>query len=142
MAKTRATPRTNYVPVRLTDGEYIKLDQLSQSTRLTRSEVLRHLLSEQPALKPAPPPRSLFDNKALAELAKIGSNINQIARELNRLDRQAVTAVEFQQLDRALMQVAGLVFIGAEKASQLAAEGLTDFMPYVRIPPAMGPRKQ
>jgi len=76
--------RTLMVYVRMTATEKSKLQTLSQNAGLTPSDFIRaKTLGVAPLMKKATPEREGFI-KALTELNKVGSNVNQVARALNR----------------------------------------------------------
>ena len=97
------------------------------------------LIRGQGPLRVAPQPRPIWDDKALRALARIGNNLNQIARELHRRERQGVSPDEITALDRALLQVITLTLSGPEAARQLFALGLSRVMAQVPVPPQHGP---
>lgn len=71
------------VYVRMTSEEKQKLFSLAASHGLSPSDYIRvRTLEARPVTRKAGPDRAVFI-AALAELGKIGSNVNQIARTLN-----------------------------------------------------------
>lgn len=70
--------RTKEIKIRLTDDEYLKLQERKTKPRL--AEWLRELALDQ---KPKRKPKQA-DPKLLFELNRIGVNLNQIARQLNQ----------------------------------------------------------
>lgn len=68
---------------RFTPAEHAHLTQLAQESGLSRAEVLRSLV------RGAPLPTRLpaFDQAAVATLARLGNNLNQIAKAVNSGDR-------------------------------------------------------
>lgn len=75
--------RTTIVKVRFTPAEKKALSELAEAAGLTPSDFVRlKTIGGQPHIKRATPERATFI-KALAELNKIGSNVNQIAKTLN-----------------------------------------------------------
>ena len=141
MSRKTQTPKSIFLNIRITTSELAKIEDLAASARMTKSQIVRFLISEQAPLKPNPPARSIFDHKALVELSRIGNNINQIAKTLHSHDRPGVDPQEFKEVDRGLLQVCALVLMGPEKAAQLAEEGFKDFMPYIRAKPSFNKMK-
>lgn len=75
--------RTITVRVRFTPLEKSQLAETAKSRGLSMSDLLRTTaLNAAPLYRKASPERAAFI-KGLAELGKIGSNVNQIARTLN-----------------------------------------------------------
>ena len=76
---------------RLTKTESELLLNLSKSVGLTPSDYIRfRTIGSRPQIKKATPEREAFI-KALGELGKIGSNVNQIARVLNQHKTQVIS---------------------------------------------------
>jgi hypothetical protein len=142
MPKRVDAPRDIPFHFRLSGAENAKLGDLAASARMTKSEAMRYLLNNQAPLKPNPPARSIFDNKALVELSRIGNNINQIAKSLNAHDRPGVDPKDFREVDRALLQLCALVLMGPEKAKELADIGFKEFMPYIGVKPSFTQSKK
>ena len=71
--------RTHMISVRLTDAERRKLSQICAVSGLPVSAVLRQLISGVTIRQR--PPKELHD--LYAEINRIGTNINQIARKTN-----------------------------------------------------------
>lgn len=71
--------RTHMISVRLTDAERRKLSQICAVSGLPVSTVLRQLISGVTIRQR--PPKELHD--LYAEINRIGTNINQIARKAN-----------------------------------------------------------
>jgi len=82
--KSGDTKRELTIRVRVTEAEKNLIWQKAQDANLSPSDFLRSKsIGSTPARTlPSPERRTLLD--FLAELGKIGSNINQIARALNR----------------------------------------------------------
>jgi hypothetical protein len=125
--------------VRLGADEDARLAELEQASGKGASDIVRGLIRGAPNLKPLQPRRPLWDQKALTELARIGNNVNQIARELHRRDRQGVAAEEFAALDRALLQLVMVTMAGPEAAKQVMVEGLSAFMSRTSVQRMRGP---
>jgi Bacterial mobilisation protein (MobC) len=81
--KDKTDRRTKRVEIRLTEAEEKTLSGLAESVGLTVSDHVRKLaLGCKPTRQMATPERQALI-KGLAELGKIGSNVNQIAKALN-----------------------------------------------------------
>jgi len=79
--------RRRMLTIRFTDEEFAKLDQLAHADRLSHSAYIRRctLGEEGPrSRRPVPNVNSRALGKALGDLNRLGSNLNQIARELNQ----------------------------------------------------------
>jgi len=122
---------TERITVRVTKYQKHMLLALTRhSQELSYGPVVRKLLQgikvkEFPAPKP---PLSYWNKEAIRALGKIGTNINQIARELNRHERQGVDPAEFQKIDLALMEIIAETFGSQEEAHFLSKTGLTDYI--------------
>lgn len=82
--KTAAERRTVRVEFRLTADEEKLLLSFAENAGLTVSDYIRRqTLNAQPLTRMAKPERAAMI-RALAELGKVGSNVNQIARAINR----------------------------------------------------------
>jgi uncharacterized protein (DUF1778 family) len=76
--------RESIIRVRFTAAEKIQIQKAASSRGLTVSDFIRVLaINASPLFRKATPERAAFI-KGLAELGKIGSNLNQIARAINR----------------------------------------------------------
>lgn len=73
-----ADRRTHTVSVRLSDAELAQLDTRRALVRMQRGEYLRAA-----ALHRLPPTIPAINREAWVHLARIGGNLNQIARHLN-----------------------------------------------------------
>ena len=84
-SKEKAVGPNNIITLRLTDIELAYLDQSAESLHITRSDYLRNLILEKPMIYKY---EIVADNEQLkklnAEIGKIGSNLNQIAKHLNQ----------------------------------------------------------
>lgn len=92
------------VRVRLTPVERIQLVDAANEAGMTLSDFMRvKTISAIPFIKKATPERAAFI-RGLAELGKIGSNVNQIARALNRnkTDQAAGFRVPMQIIEQAM----------------------------------------
>ena len=69
-----------FPPVRVTEAEILHLHEQAQTVHLSLSEFIRQrVLSGR-----ITPPRSPSQTSLITELNKIGVNLNQIARQVNR----------------------------------------------------------
>lgn len=76
--------RKNLLRVRVTDHEKSRIEQLAADAGLTPSDYLRGAAFHAKPERKVPTPDRTLMLKMLAELNKLGSNHNQIARALNR----------------------------------------------------------
>lgn len=82
--KERMWNRTRRLHIRLTLDEKKKLTEMAKEHGLSISDFVRvTIIRSQPIMPKAKPDRALFI-RTLAELGKVGSNVNQIAHQLNR----------------------------------------------------------
>ena len=114
--KEKALDHKNIITLRLTDIELAYLDQSAESLHVTRSEYLRNLILEKPMIYKY---EVVADNEQLkklnAEIGKIGSNLNQIAKHLNQggvrsmilQDRVHECIDKLFDLRRQVMELAG-----------------------------------
>ena len=115
-SKEKALDHKNIITLRLTDIELAYLDQSAESLHVTRSEYLRNLILEKPMIYKY---EVVADNEQLkklnAEIGKIGSNLNQIAKHLNQggvrsmilQDRVHECIDKLFDLRRQVMELAG-----------------------------------
>lgn len=83
-SKDGDSKRDRVIRVRFTAGERTRLFKIAEERGLTLSDFIRVLaLNAVPLRRRANPYRAALI-KGLAELGKIGSNVNQMARALNR----------------------------------------------------------
>lgn len=68
---------------RMTHADASKLADLAKDSGLSRSDVLRRLIRATPL--PTPMPK--VDQEALKELSRVGSNLNQISKAINKGDK-------------------------------------------------------
>lgn len=93
------------IQFRITAAEKIKFDQLAANAGLTVTDLIKKMvLGAVPKTRKPTPDRTLF-LKALAELGKIGSNVNQIARALNRRDGEGLNTFPNEIIEHALQGV-------------------------------------
>jgi len=76
--------RTELLRVRVTPGEKIRIWHEAKDAGLTPSDYMRGLILNTKPVRKLPTPGRELLLKLLAEQNKAGSNLNQIARELNR----------------------------------------------------------
>lgn len=76
--KDKKLKHKNFITLKLTDMELACLEQAANALHISRVEYLRNLILEKPMIYKY---EIVADN---AELGKIGSNLNQIARKLNQ----------------------------------------------------------
>lgn len=126
------------IKFRASKKDRAKLDELCAATGRSASEVLRSLL-HRGELRAVSPPRPIWDQKALVALGRIGTNINQIARELNTRDRQGVSKEEIAAIDRSLLQVVAVTLSGSDAARMLFSVRLTTFMAAMNVSRPKGP---
>jgi len=100
--------RNHCVSVRLNDAELAQLERQRLAPKMQRGEYLRVA-----ALHELPPTIPALNRSAYAALARVGANINQIAKRLNA-DQMASIDVE---LIRAEMAALRLAMIGANPSS-------------------------
>lgn len=94
------------IRVRVTASEKLRIWQQAEESGQTPSDYLRlkSLAASTPLRRvPTPDRKILLD--ALAELGKVGSNVNQIARALNRSDGRLPTGVSTNDIDAAMQGV-------------------------------------
>jgi hypothetical protein len=86
MSESESRVREKSFPIRLTDEEYSKLTRRADALGLSRAAYIRSKALGEAGPRSQKVPRAGTKDlaKLLAEVNKIGSNINQIARALNR----------------------------------------------------------
>jgi len=86
MSESESRVREKSFPIRLTDDEFSKLTQRADALGLSRAAYVRLKALGKAGPRSQKVPRAGTKDlaKLLAEVNKIGSNINQIARALNR----------------------------------------------------------
>ena len=95
--------RTHTIRVRVNDGEKSSIEQNAKFAGRTPSDFLRGLGTDHIA-KPeriVPTPDREILHRLLAEINKIGSNLNQIARQLNRKQ----DSPELQGFDPSMLEI-------------------------------------
>lgn len=79
------------VQFRTTPEEKLQFEKLAQDSGVTLSDLIKQqILSKPPKHKKATPDRAALI-RGLAELGKIGSNVNQIAKEINRQRKEGIS---------------------------------------------------
>lgn len=83
--KTLPPSKEKRVTIRMTDDLYDVITEGAKTANLPKTEYIRKLLTEK---EPVVHYEVVFDNpellKALGDMGKVGSNLNQIARHLNQ----------------------------------------------------------
>lgn len=107
--KAPADKKRCLVQFRTTEEEKTQFEKLACEAGLTVSDFIKKLvIKRQPQKKRATPDRAILI-KGLAELGKIGSNINQIAKEINTQRKEGVTPnVPMYVIETALQGIAML----------------------------------
>ena len=97
--------KNHYVPVRLSDKEFRRLNYLAKASRLSRSEIIRKGFMGVKIYEAPKMINSEFDY----QLAKIGNNINQLAKETNMGGnvQMAQIAAEFENLKSKVGEAIG-----------------------------------
>lgn len=92
--------------LRYGEDERKALERHAESSRLSnRSLLVRRAILGLPPPEPPRPAMTVWDERAVAALGRIGNNINQIARRMHQDPSAAITPAEFEIIDRALLQV-------------------------------------
>ncbi len=104
--KEREDKRVEIFKMRLTLAEKTKLLELARQAGLTPSDFVRvNTIGGKPQTRKATPERTILI-KLQAELNKVGSNANQIARALNRrADSDTLAGVSMELVDEALQSI-------------------------------------
>ena len=97
--------RTKVLQVRLSEAEFASIEDMAAAALLTPAALVRQQLLDAPPPRAARRPSVEAEQVArvLAQLGKIGSNLNQIAHSLN-----AGRSVNGEYLARALTDVAAM----------------------------------
>lgn len=102
--KDDADKREFTIRVRVTASEKLRIWQMAAESGYTPSDFmrLRTMASTQPLRHKPTPERELLLN-VMAELGKIGSNVNQIARSLNSRDETGQLAgIDTDEINQAM----------------------------------------
>ena len=87
---------------RFTPAEHDHLGRLAEESGLSRAQVVRNLVNSTPLPTRLP----AFDQAALGLLARLGNNLNQIAKSVNNGDRSLVA---FESMAKEAQQVRAVV---------------------------------
>ena len=94
--------RSYRVRTRLNEQEYEKYLRFLEKSGLTKEQLLRQLLAQGYVRQPAP----VEYNSLIAEINKIGVNINQIARVANGTQAISPASIsEIKQMQQKLMRL-------------------------------------
>ncbi len=101
MGRSKDENRTRVVPVRMNQAEYEDASACAEAMGISLSRLMR---SRAEAL---PPLRAAVDLRVAGELARIGSNINQVARAVHSGAAPRVDRLEplLKELHELLLQV-------------------------------------
>lgn len=102
--KDDADKREFTIRVRVTASEKLRIWQMAAESGYTPSDFmrLRTMAATQPLRYKPTPDRELLLN-VMAELGKIGSNVNQIARHLNSRDETGqLTGIDTDEINQAM----------------------------------------
>lgn len=97
--------KNNFICARLTDGELKKLNHLAEKSKINRSKVICKLIKGA-EIHEAP---KIVDSEIGYQLAKIGNNINQIAKVANESGNIQFQPffIEFEKLKRKVDELYG-----------------------------------
>lgn len=97
--------KNHYVPVRLSDKEFRRLNHLAKKNGVSRGEIIRRGLMGAKIYETPKMINSEFDYR----LAKIGNNINQLAKEANMGGdvKMAQIVAEFENLKSKVGEAIG-----------------------------------
>lgn len=103
--------RTRMVRIRFTEDEYAAVSIKAISASLTLSELVRRAALE----KPLPQPKSEMALATYEQLARLGNNVNQLAKAANTAvkmgDSPPVTVEHWQKVYQTIKQL-GMEIIG------------------------------
>ncbi|WP_080054429.1 plasmid mobilization protein [Spirosoma aerolatum] len=105
--KDDADKREFTIRVRVTVSEKLRIWQMAAEAGLTPSDFmrLRTMAATQPLRHKPTPERELLLN-VMAELGKIGSNVNQIARSLNSRDETGqLVGINTSEINQAMQSL-------------------------------------
>ncbi|HDR9165939.1 plasmid mobilization protein [Burkholderia vietnamiensis] len=106
--------RSHTVSVRMNEIELARLDTWRSTVSMQRGEYLRAA-----AFETLPTPIPELNREAWADLARVGANLNQIAKQLNEGSRLAEMAGETLTVLRELRQA----LIGAQHSLAVPGDG-------------------
>lgn len=111
---TEKRQRNKVLQVRLTDAEFAQIEAMADRAELTPASFARSILLDAPA--PRAKRRPAVDTaqvaKMLGELGKIGSNINQIAHQINAGTGTSSHAIESALRDLSEIRTACMEALG------------------------------
>lgn len=107
--------RQHTVTIRLDDREYAILQETADRTGYSKSYLFRRALlsTPPPRARPRPSVQTKMLARVLAELGKIGSNINQLAKYAN-LGRTQTAQIELALRELSELRLACLQALGYE----------------------------
>jgi len=108
----KPNPRNRRVNVYFTAEEYLQLEERARAHSSTMTAILRQNFKDSQAANPPETPRrrlatrrreglAVAINSLAVESARIGNNLNQLARQAN----SAIVPIDAAELRRVLMQV-------------------------------------
>jgi hypothetical protein len=102
--------------VRLTEGEQAQLAAAAERAGLTLAGYARSVLLAAPPLRQSrrPPVERAELSRLLAQLGKIGSNVNQLARAANTAAEVAEADLRAAAADLAILRTAIMAALGRE----------------------------
>jgi ribosomal protein S3 len=104
--KTDGDTRDITIRVRVTAAEKFEIWKHSSDARMTISDFMRHSSMGVAPIRKHPSPDRIVLLNFLAELGKIGSNVNQIARALNRrADSGELVGISIDDITRSMLGV-------------------------------------
>lgn len=106
--------RNRVLQVRLTDAELAEIDAMADRAELSPASYARAILLDTPAprAKRRPAVDTVQVAKLLGEIGKIGSNVNQIAYQLNGGKGASETAIATALADVATIRKACMEALG------------------------------
>lgn len=103
--KTETDKSGDKIQIRVSAAEKQKFETLAANAGLSMTDLIKKtVLGAVPKSRKPTPDRTIF-LKGLAELGKIGSNVNQIARALNRRDGERLNSFPNEVIENALQSV-------------------------------------
>ena len=103
--------RTRMVRIRFTEDEYAAVSQKAIASQLTLSELVRRAALE----KPLPQPKSEMAIATYEQLARLGNNVNQLAKAANtavKMGEEPKVSVEHWQKVYQEIKHLGMEIIG------------------------------
>ncbi len=113
---TETRQRTKVLQVRLSDAELAEIATQAERQALTAPSYARAVLLSSPAprARRRPPVETRELARLLGELGKVGSNLNQIAHQLNRGEAVGGNAIAAALADVQAMRDACMAAMGRE----------------------------